>query len=131
MTEAVISILCVDDEPSSRALVVRLLSKNGYRVLQASNVRGALGMVQSEPGLSLIVLDLNMPELSGFDALRVLKGDARTREIPVVVVSSTSRADEVERAQLLGATEVVSHPITDDRVLAAVLRAVGAGAGGG
>ena len=84
-------------------------------------------MVQTEPGLSLIVLDLNMPELSGFDALKVLKADARTRTIPVLVVSSTSRPEDVNLAQELGATEVIAHPVTDDRVLAAVVRAVGAG----
>ena len=84
-------------------------------------------MVQSEPGLSLILLDLNMPEVSGFDALKMLKGDPRTREIPVVVVSSTSKPEDLFRVQELGATEVVFHPVTDDRVLAAVVRAVGAG----
>lgn len=119
------SILCVDDEPSTRALLVRLLAKNGYRVLQASSARGALGMVQAEPELSLILLDLNMPDISGFDALKVLKGDVRTRLIPVVIVSSTSRPEDVTRALELGAYEVVAHPVTDDRVLAAVHRAVG------
>jgi CheY-like chemotaxis protein len=90
-------------------------------------VRGALGLVQSEPGLGLILLDLDMPELSGFDALKVLKGDERTSGIPIIVVSSTSRHEDVVRAQQMGATEVVSDPITDERVLAAVVRAVGAG----
>ncbi|MGH9524290.1 MAG: response regulator [Terriglobales bacterium] len=119
------SILCVDDEPSTRALLVRLLARHGYRVLQASNVRGALGMVQREPELSLILLDLNMPELSGFDALKVLKGDDRTKPIPVVVVSSTSRMEDVTRAIEMGAHAVVADPVTDERVLAAVQRALG------
>lgn len=82
-------------------------------------------MVQREPDLSLILLDLNMPELSGFDALRVLKDDSRTRLIPVVIVSSTSREEDLKRAIEMGAREVVAYPVTDERVLAAVQRVVG------
>ena len=83
-------------------------------------------MIQREPELSLIVLDLNMPEVSGFDALKILKQDERTKLIPVVIVSSTSRAEDVNRAIEMGAQDVIAHPVTDERVLAAVQRAIGA-----
>lgn len=119
------TILCVDDEPSNRALLSRLLSRSGYRVIQASHVRGAIDAVHRETALSLILLDLNLPEVTGFDALKMLKADPRTREIPVVVVSSTAQAGAEAEVAQLGAIEFVGNPVTDERVLEAVRRALG------
>ena len=119
------TILCVDDEPGNRALLARLLTRSGYRVIQAAHVRGAIDSIHREPALALILLDLNLPEVDGFDALRMIKADPRTREIPVVVVSSTAKASAEEEVQQLGANEFVGNPVTDDRILGAVRRAIG------
>lgn len=105
--------------------MARLLTRFGYRMVQSSSVRAGLETVRREPSLALILLDLHLPEVSGFEALMVLKADPQTRDIPVVVVSASSDPKDEARARDLGAFDYVGHPITDARILAAVRRALG------
>lgn len=118
------TILCIDDHTNC-ALVARALTRQGHRVIQASGVRSGIEMVHRTPGLSLILLDLHMPEFSGFDALAILKGDPATRSIPVLVVSASSDPQDEAKARELGATDYVGDPITDERIVAAVNRILG------
>src|SRR5690349_2566684 len=119
------TILCVDDDPAARALMSRLLTRHGYRVMQASNIRGALDTLQRDRSCSLIVVDLNMPEYTGFDLIKLLKADPLTREIPVMVVSNSALPDAEQRAKELGAAEYIGSPIEDTAIIAAVHRALG------
>src|SRR5512146_2571301 len=119
------TILCIDDHPTNCALVARALTRQGHRVIQASGVRSGIEMVHRTPGLSLILLDLHMPEFSGFDALAILKGDPATRGIPVLVVSASSDPQDEAKARELGATDYVGDPIPDERIVAAVNRILG------
>lgn len=116
------TVLCVDDDAASRALVSRVLQKNGYRVLNASNVRSALDQVRRESVVDLILLDLNMPEHSGFDAIALLKVEPKFKEIPIIVVSNTADPGDREKALGMGAAEFVGYPVKDKAVIEAVRR---------
>jgi CheY-like chemotaxis protein len=119
------TILCIDDQPSNCALVARALTRQGHRVIQASSVRSGIEMVHRTPDLALVLLDLHMPEFSGFDALTVLKGDPATSAIPVLVVSASADPNDEAKARALGATDYVGDPVTDERIVAAVNRILG------
>ena len=120
------TVLCVDDEPANRALIARLLKKNGFDVHQAANSRGAIESATRTPDLVLILLDIHMPETSGLDTLKVLKADPVTQKIPVVVMSSSALVEESRKKSLeMGAADFLPFPAADDFVMMTIRKVIG------
>lgn len=94
---AMATILVVDDDEDSRLLVVRVLERQGYEVKKASNGRDALKVAAAVP-LDLIVLDVMMPGMNGYEVYNQLKESDRTRGIPIIMLTALNQSDEVERA---------------------------------
>ncbi len=108
-------ILLVDDEEFNRSLLLRLLKADGYiNIDQAENGRQALEMIKSQE-FDTVLLDVMMPEMSGFDLLNELKQDKRLREIPVIMISGNSDSDSAIRCIELGASDYLLKPV--DKVL--------------
>jgi CheY-like chemotaxis protein len=91
-------VLVVEDDPPSRELVVRMLQKEGIHVREAANGREAIEVLQSGVSPDLIILDLIMAEMDGFDFLRQVRPHAEWSKIPVVVVSSLDLNNEAQEA---------------------------------
>ncbi len=108
-------ILAVDDEEALLGLMVRILTRQGYRVMEAQNGAEALARVEEEIP-DLIFLDLRMPGMGGLETLQHLKADQRTALVPVIVV--TADADEKVRALDLGADDFVAKPFDPAELLA-------------
>jgi CheY-like chemotaxis protein len=102
-------ILIVDDDPDIREALARLLEAEGYRCANAANGREALDYLLAQPVPALILLDLTMPVMDGFDFRSVQVDVDRLREIPVVVMSSIGRAKSAARD--LGAVDYLEKPI--------------------
>src|SRR5260370_40149312 len=83
------TVLIIDDEESVREVLSRFLTKAGYEVKVAANGQEALQMVHSQAPPDLIVLDLMMPVMSGFEVLSALRVNSEWRRIPVVVLTAT------------------------------------------
>ncbi len=119
-------ILIVDDDEISRYLLKGLLANTGYRLLEANGGGEGLRLAkESKP--DLIILDLSMPDLSGFEVLEVLKRDAETREIPVVIYTSQALQSH-ERERLQAAVDIVpketeSRESAEIRLAEALVRA--------
>ena len=99
------SILIVDDDEISRYLVKGVLAGKGYRILEARGGSEGLKLAK-EATPNLIILDLSMPDLNGFEVLESLKQDSGTRDIPVVIYTSQMLKSE-ERARLQAAVDIV------------------------
>ena len=89
-------ILVVDDDPNIRKLIIASLKREGYRFCEAANGAEALDIMRKEH-VHLVVLDLMMPQVSGWDVLQERQRDEHLREIPVIVVSA-SRGPEIASA---------------------------------
>jgi len=94
------TILVVDDAAINRELIRDMLAPSGYEVLAASGVEEALAVIAETPP-DLILSDLNMPDEDGFDLVRRVRADPRLADVPVVMISSSSR-EERSRAMALG-----------------------------
>jgi signal transduction histidine kinase/DNA-binding response OmpR family regulator len=97
------TVLVVEDDPPSRELVVRMMQKEGIHVREAANGREAIEILQGGVTPDIIILDLIMAEMDGFDFLRKVRPHPEWSKIPVVVVSSldiTNEAQEVLRGQV-------------------------------
>jgi two-component system, OmpR family, phosphate regulon response regulator PhoB len=109
-------VLVVDDEPEIVALVAYHLAKSGYRVSTAASGQDALDMARRERP-ALIVLDLMLPGMSGFEVLEVLRGDDSTRDVAVLML--TARREEVDRIRglSLGADDYLTKPFSPQELV--------------
>jgi diguanylate cyclase len=103
-------ILIVDDEPDNRMLLEIIMRSEGYTTVCAASGEEALATVASHPP-DLILLDLMMPGMDGFQVTARVKGDGATRHIPVMVISAMSDRATTARVHAAGAEDVLSKPI--------------------
>jgi adenylate cyclase len=102
-------ILIVDDTDATRELLARRLGREGHHVVEVPNGRAALDRVALEI-FDLILLDMMMPDLNGYEVLTQLKDDVRFRHIPVIVISALDEIDSVVRCIEAGAEDYLSKP---------------------
>ncbi len=104
------SILVVDDNPVTRVLCSRVLAREGYRVLLAEDGIEALRVVKEEP-VDLVLLDVMMPGLSGFDVLETLRKLYSAQTLRVMMVTAKDQSESVVRAFELGADDYITKPL--------------------
>jgi CheY-like chemotaxis protein len=102
------SILVVDDDPTIRKLIVRTLSRDGYALTEAKNGQEALEAMRSGTE-DLVLLDLMMPEVSGWDVLRVRKENRELQRIPVIVITA-NQGPEIAEAVGAGICALLPKP---------------------
>ena len=103
-------LLVVDDNKVNRLLLTRSLEQQGHMAASAENGRVALEMLKGK-GFDLVLLDMEMPEMDGFQVLEQLVGDLQLRDIPVIVTSSLEGIDNVVRCIELGAEDFLTKPV--------------------
>jgi two-component system phosphate regulon response regulator PhoB len=121
-------VLVVDDEPDIVALLTFHLVKSGYRVSTAATGPDAVAQAhRDEP--ALIVLDLMLPGMSGFEVLDALRGDEATRDVPVLMLTARREEEDRIRGLSLGADDYLTKPFSPQELVlrvGAILRRVGA-----
>ena len=125
-------ILVVEDESDVRQLFVDVLGDAGFEIVEMTDGDGIVAKASSvDP--ALILLDLTMPNVDGFEALRLLKSDARTESIPVIVTSAQARTEVMIRVRDLGASDFLVKPWKEGEVefrIGQILRSSSRGTGG-
>ena len=117
-------IVVADDSISVRKFVGRMLEKNGYRVKLASDGLEAAELI-SQHGCHLVITDLEMPRMTGYELMVQLRQSPTTRRIPVMVVTSRAGAKHRDRAMKDGAVAFLTKPVQEDQLLAAVEQLIG------
>jgi chemosensory pili system protein ChpA (sensor histidine kinase/response regulator) len=117
-------VVVADDSISVRKFVGRMLEKNGYRVKLAADGLEAAELV-AQHGCHLVITDLEMPRMTGYELMVQLRQSPTTRRIPVMVVTSRAGAKHRDRAIKEGATAFLTKPVQEDQLLAAVEQLMG------
>jgi adenylate cyclase len=103
-------ILIVDDDPLTREMAVELLSDGGHDCVVAEDGRQGLAVLNARP-VDLVLLDIEMPEMNGYQTLEALRADPKLRDIPVVMMSSVDEVDSVARCIEMGAEDYLFKPV--------------------
>jgi two-component system chemotaxis response regulator CheY len=119
------TILIVDDSVTVRQQVSLALAQAGYRVVEAQDGRDALLMLE-RGGVSMVISDVNMPRMNGFEMLERIKLHPRHASVPVVMLTSERRPDLVERAKKAGASGWITKPFNAELLMAAMVKVLGA-----
>ena len=118
------TILIVEDNPQNRYLVTFLLEKHGYDLQVAEDGQQALAMLE-EGTPDLILMDMQLPRIDGYEATRRIKADPRFRNIPLVALSAHSMHGDRSRAMQAGCDEFVTKPVDADGLVALLSRLLG------
>lgn len=113
------TILVVDDTPSNLSLMMELL-KGSYQVKLANGGERALKLAAMEPHPDLILLDIMMPGMDGYEVCQALKSNPQTRDIPVVFLTAKSEIEDEKKGLEMGAVDYITKPISPPIVLARV-----------
>lgn len=119
------TILLVEDDSDLVELATHWLERDGYAVSSVGDGRAALERLAQDPLPDLVLLDVMIPHVTGFAVLEKLRAEARTRALPVVMVTSFSRERDVAHGRELGANDYIVKPLMELDFLDRVARALG------
>jgi chemosensory pili system protein ChpA (sensor histidine kinase/response regulator) len=126
--EQPLNIMVVDDSVSIRQVVSRLMEDQGWKVLTAKDGIDALDRL-SESRPDLIVLDIEMPRMNGYEFLGALKAQGGFEDIPVVMLTSRTATKHRDKAKAMGAKGFIVKPYDDDEFVRLILKLTGRGSG--
>jgi two-component system cell cycle response regulator DivK len=113
------TILYVEDNEYNRKIVRQLLGRTSYRLIEAlDGESGVAAAFEERP--DLILMDVQLPKLSGLDATRMLRADERTQGVPIVIITSFAMSGDRERATAAGAAGYLAKPYSPRELLAMV-----------
>jgi len=113
------TILYIEDNEYNRKIVRQLLARTTYRLVEA--VDGETGVAMAQQQLpQLILMDVQLPKMSGLDATRILKADPQTSKIPIIVITSFALSGDREKAAAAGADSYLAKPYSPRELLALV-----------
>ncbi len=113
------NILVVDDTPDNLRLLSAMLSEQGYKVRKALNGKTALNTIHQVPP-DLILLDINMPLMNGYEVCKQVKEDAKTKDIPVIFISALDDVLDKVKAFSVGGVDYITKPFQAEEVIARI-----------
>ena len=123
-----LTLLLVEDNEDNRIIYSTVLRHTGYEVVEALDGAQAVALARSVHP-DLILMDISIPEIDGWEATKILRLDPTTRDIPILALTAHARADDRERATAVGFTSYLAKPIEPRAVVAEVRKWIGGGAG--
>jgi CheY-like chemotaxis protein len=118
----------VEDNEDNRIIYSTVLRHVGYQVVEALDGTQAIALARSVLP-DLILMDISIPEVDGWEATRILREDAATKDIPIIALTAHALAGDRERAKAVGFTSYLAKPIEPRAVVAEVQRWIGKGNG--
>jgi two-component system chemotaxis response regulator CheY len=118
-------ILIVDDSKTIRQQVSFTLSKGGYDVVEAEDGLEGIEKLKSEKDISMVISDVNMPNMNGIEMVEAINKDDSIKGVPVVMLTTEGSSDLINRAKAAGARGWLVKPFKPDQLIAAVSKLAG------
>lgn len=119
------TILAVDDEPDILALEEKILKREGYEVLTAPSGAKAIALIKTGRHIDLILLDVMMPNINGFEVSQWVRGSENEKRIPVVFVTAKDDAQSMKEGFRAGGTVYLTKPFTTTQLVRTVNSIIG------
>ncbi len=117
-------ILIVEDNPVNQKLIAFLLARSQYTYDIAEN--GAVALEKLERGAyRLVLMDMMMPVMNGYDATRAIRANPRLHAVPVIALTANAMKGEDEKCRQVGCNDYIAKPYSKDQILSAILRLIG------
>ena len=113
------TILYVEDNEFNRKIVRQLLARTSYRLIEATDGEQGVAAATAAPP-DLILMDIQLPKMSGLEATRLLREDARTAAVPIIVITSFALSGDEQKAKAAGATAYLAKPYSPRELLAKI-----------
>ncbi|KAG6529742.1 two-component response regulator ORR5-like [Zingiber officinale] len=110
-SEGQMHVLAVDDSSVDRAIIAKLLRSSKHKVTAVDSGKKALELLGLEPNVDMIITDYWMPEMTGYELLKIVKESSELREIPVVIMSSENVPSRIDRCLEEGAEDFLLKPV--------------------
>lgn len=111
------TILLIDDDSRNIFALKAVLKAKGFTILSAYSANEGIELLKSNKGIKVVLLDMMMPEMDGYEALAIIKGDEQLRSFPVIAVTAQAMVGDREKCLEAGADDYVSKPIDVDFLL--------------
>lgn len=108
-------VLIADDSPSIRKFISFALTMDGYDVISASDGMEAIEKIPTSK-VDLVITDLNMPNIDGFELIKVIRGNQDLKEVPIIILSSLSSNEDIEHGLSCGANSYLVKPFNPKRI---------------
>jgi len=118
-----LKVLIVDDVPLNILLVRKMLAQYTFKILTASNGQAALDIISNDKP-DLMLLDLMMPGIDGFEVIRRVRAFDKTKDLPIIILSALNSEADIVKGMELGANDFVNKPIIMDRLLNSVAKQI-------
>jgi CheY-like chemotaxis protein len=113
-------LLCIEDNPANMEVTRAFIgNRTAFEFLGATTGESGIALARTH-NPALILLDINLPDMSGFDVMRALRADAATRDIPIVALSANATTDDIERGRREGCVEYLTKPVRLEKMLECV-----------
>ena len=110
-------ILIIDDDNRNIFALSAVLKAKGYKVSSALSAQDGINLLRAGSSVRVVLMDMMMPEMDGYEALQLIRGDESLRSLPVIAVTAQAMVGDREKCLEAGATDYVSKPIDVDQLL--------------
>ncbi|HEY1631180.1 MAG TPA: HAMP domain-containing protein, partial [Rhizomicrobium sp.] len=114
------TVLLVDDDPRNIFALSSVLERRGMNVLTATTGREAIGLVESTPDLAIVLMDIMMPEMDGYETMQTIRQNKAYRRLPIIALTAKAMKGDREKCLEAGASDYLAKPVNTEQLLAAL-----------
>jgi CheY-like chemotaxis protein len=113
-------VLVVDDDVRNIFALSSVLERRGMTALTANTGREAIATLESTPGIAIVLMDIMMPEMDGFETMRVIRENPELRRLPIIALTAKAMKGDRERCLEAGASDYLAKPVDTEQLLSAL-----------
>ena len=114
------TVLLVDDDPRNIFAMSSVLERRGMRVLTATNGREAISLMHSAAKIAIVLMDIMMPEMDGYQTMQIIREDGSWRRLPIIALTAKAMKGDREKCLEAGASDYLAKPVNTEQLLSAL-----------
>ena len=115
-----VNILLVDDDARNIFALSSVLERRGMQVLTATTGNEAVALVESTPGVAIVLMDIMMPEMDGYQTMQVIRQNSALRRLPIIALTAKAMKGDREKCLDAGASDYLAKPVNTEQLLSAL-----------